>query len=181
MTPPKSEFYPGQDVTYRPHPTAPTEPGKITRMADDGLHAFVKYATGTPKLTRLMDLRPTHDTPRPPMRTLIAPLTLGELLDHVATLPHDARLPFSSVWDSYRGYYDHVAFEPLVADDARPAASHMYKVITEAIGTTMHGYKGGQYPVTRDTAVFIAPYGETGSFLGLLDGEFVLMPERWNV
>ena len=64
---------------------------------------------------------------------------------------------------SYRGYYDHVAFQEEPAID--PGGVMVWQFLAYvlfAIGRTFEGYKGGEYTMTPDTPAWIAPYGKTG-------------------
>ncbi len=60
--------------------------------------------------------------------------------------------------DSYRGYYEQLAFAPrdgvTVAD--------MLKVAHAAVGADFTGYKGGTYRMGVDTECWIANHGDTG-------------------
>lgn len=59
-------------------------------------------------------------------------------------------------FDSYRGYYDQLALgtglEPITVAELLAAAS-------EAKGKVFQGYKGGDYLMTGDTAVWFSEYG----------------------
>lgn len=59
-------------------------------------------------------------------------------------------------FDSYRGYYNQLALgtglEPITAAELLTAAS-------AAKGKVFQGYKGGDYLMTGDTAVWFAEYG----------------------
>ena len=63
--------------------------------------------------------------------------------------------------DSYRGYYEHVAME----DEGHTTGNQLAAMIRGRLGTTMHGYKGGDYLVHERCQVFLAGYGHTGPML----------------
>lgn len=60
--------------------------------------------------------------------------------------------------DSYRGYYEQLAIEVSVSGSM--TVGTLVELLTSRIGTTMTGYKGGQYPISNDTPVWISNYGE---------------------
>ncbi len=62
---------------------------------------------------------------------------------------------------SYRGFYDQLAVEP--AENVRVA--DMLKDLRGAIGSTYHGYKGGEYTMNEYTEVYLAEYAGTGDEL----------------
>jgi len=59
--------------------------------------------------------------------------------------------------DSYRGYYEDLAFEP----KANVAVKDMLEEARNALGKTFRGYKGGEFEMTEDTRVWISEYGTT--------------------
>lgn len=63
--------------------------------------------------------------------------------------------------DSYRGYYNDVAFEP----KAYVTVGEMLHHAKSAVGATFHGYKGGEYKMDTLTNTWIAEYGCTGDEL----------------
>jgi hypothetical protein len=60
--------------------------------------------------------------------------------------------------DSYRGYYEQIAFEP--KDSA--TVGEMLAHAKAANGKTFSGYKGGKYKMGDETIVNIAEYGHCG-------------------
>lgn len=92
--------------------------------------------------------------------------TLGMLIDVLA-----ARAPDQHVWfdfgqlvptdvDSYRGYYDHLAIG--FAEDMAPTVGAFLPKLRDAVGAKFHGYKGGEYRMTRDTPLWAAKPGHGG-------------------
>ena len=87
-------------------------------------------------------------------------LTLGELIDKLS--PHEGKnltVPFKDL-DSYRGYYCDLSAEP----GESPLDEFLDKA-RKAIGSTFTGYKGGDYVMTKNTPLWVAEYGCTGSAL----------------
>ena len=67
-----------------------------------------------------------------------------------STVPHGFGKP-----DSYRGYYDEVAFAP----KENVTFGEMLGHARDALGTTFTGYKGGEYTMHEYTDCWIAEYG----------------------
>lgn len=85
-------------------------------------------------------------------------MNLGELIAVLEAVPNQNGLV---PWgfgdpDSYRGYYEDVAFEP--ADNVTIAS--MLASARSALGATFQGYKGGDYLMTEHTDCWISTYGE---------------------
>lgn len=59
--------------------------------------------------------------------------------------------------DSYRGYYEDLAFEPAT----NVTIGSMLDNAKYALGRTFTGYKGGEYRMTEWTDCWIAEYGES--------------------
>lgn len=62
---------------------------------------------------------------------------------------------------SYRGYYDHLAIDPTsgIFHTVKEMLDHAKAVL----GTTMEGYKGGDFLMDADTPLWVATWGDTGS------------------
>jgi hypothetical protein len=106
-------------------------------------------------------------------------LTLGELADALDALPPNLPIPCLCAPHSYRGWYEHIAFEVGTPSLARDVAA----LVRAQIGARHHGYKGGTYTMTRDTPVWLASRGELGRrVVGLTDdGHVILEPEEPEV
>lgn len=102
-------------------------------------------------------------------------MTLGELID---ALPHDSEkdvvFDFCGafpllVLGSSRCYYERAALDWTVIrrhserGGSAPTSAALRDFLTKQLGTTMHGYKGGEYTIDRDTLVHIDGYGECTS------------------
>lgn len=94
-------------------------------------------------------------------------LTIGSLLKKMDGISDDAEFQLTNgahlngFWDSYRGYYSDLAFAP-----AKDGEDHVYtfwalrEMLNDALAQgTMTGYKGGEYPITEDTLLWLSPYG----------------------
>lgn len=88
---------------------------------------------------------------------LPTPMTLREVIALLEL--HDPgkllRVGFGSA-DSYRGYYEYLAFEP----DEDVTVGQMLRYAKAAVDSMYQGYKGGDYIMTLDTPCYIAHYGE---------------------
>lgn len=63
--------------------------------------------------------------------------------------------------DSYRGYYDHLAFG--FADTDIPKVKDVLAQCEDALGKTFEGYKGGDFTMSEDTPLWVGNYGESRS------------------
>lgn len=110
------------------------------------------------------------------------PLTLGELIERLDSLGAAEVRGLDGMVRSYRGYYERNATEPC---DWVRAASVLAENYSEAIGSPITGYKGGDYTVNEDELIYYAGYGDTGpQICGLeiaADGIYqpVLVEEVW--
>lgn len=104
-------------------------------------------------------------------------MKLGELIDLMKT----QRLKTSSgrhrhvvvegpVWlapesvESYRGYYEDLAIRLVNGAYNAPTVMDFIAMLESAVGKTFEGYKGGLYRMGRNTNVWFANHGETGSY-----------------
>lgn len=81
---------------------------------------------------------------------------LSELIEFLEQLPKDhiVRYGFGEP-DSYRGYYEDVAFKPV----ENTTIGDMLEHARSALGKTFSGYKGGDFLMNEDTDCWIAEYG----------------------
>jgi len=101
-------------------------------------------------------------------------ITLGELLDWLEKLPDDVIVRFNNgsfpqVFDSYRGYYDQIALND--HGPVEPKVIHFLSLVNKAIGYEFHGWKGGEYKMTRDTPIWVAKTGEASGY-GIVGMEY---------
>ncbi|MDE2105112.1 MAG: hypothetical protein KGL39_48180 [Patescibacteria group bacterium] len=86
-------------------------------------------------------------------------MTLGELIDFLELQPQDYEVRFDFTdqgpgpLNSYRGYYDHLAF---TGTRHPPMVSEVLADAKHALDNTFEGYKGGTYLMTRDTPLWYA-------------------------
>ena len=59
--------------------------------------------------------------------------------------------------DSYRGYYEFPAID--WREDGSANVGELFNEIESAIGATFTGYKGGNYPMTRSSPLWVSGYG----------------------
>lgn len=114
----------------------------------------------------------------------VGQMTLGSLIDGLADL--DGAMPividrFDSApgeFGSYRGYYEQIAFEP---SGEFGTVAEFSKAAHAANGSTMEGYKGGDYIMHRDTMVWCSSYGLCSGLrllmLTVVDGRAVLVTQ----
>lgn len=87
-------------------------------------------------------------------------MTLAELIAQMKVLDMHHPIPRLANPHSYRGYYDHLAFE--VDSSTTMDAGVFLDICEKLLGSVLRGYKGGEYIVTEKTPVWIAEYGSTG-------------------
>lgn len=95
-------------------------------------------------------------------------MMLGELIEYLEKEDPDKVVPLGFRQpDSYRGYYDQLAFEPV----KNITVGAMLACAKEAMGKTYQGYKGGDFEMHQYTDVWLACWGECGEGIGetLLD------------
>lgn len=92
-------------------------------------------------------------------------MKLGELCDTLSLLPDGMTFKHGLIEPhSYRGYYDQIAF----SIGGRQEVTDAYLTVAGCVGMTFSGYKGGYFQMTRDTTVWIATWGDTGTRLGCI-------------
>ena len=111
--------------------------------------------------------------------------TLGQLLDAleaVSDKSNAVRFDFCMVaptdLDSYRGYYEDLALGWAPQDGyPAPTVADLLATLKGQLGTTVHGWKGGDYTVSRDQTLYVANPGETGStaVMGVDSGYFTVI------
>ena len=120
---------------------------------DDQLLALVREATANSVMQSLANAGALH---------------LGHLRDNLDMAPDEAIVcwdteGFPGEPNSYRGYYDHLAFEP---GAERITVGDFKRVIDERVmGKTFIGYKGGDYVMDHSVPVWCAEYGRANGRL----------------
>lgn len=115
-------------------------------------------------------------------------ITLGDLIDKMErvaskTMPGeeypDVRFDFEYAHptglSSWRGVYAELALEFSLEGEFLKVDKFL-ELLKSAVGKSFEGYKGGEYVMSRDTAVWVANPGHTGStaVTGVID-------EGWTV
>lgn len=96
-----------------------------------------------------------------------ANMSLGGLIEVLKTCDPTALVVLEdgrgvSGFMSYRGYYEDLAIEP-VADAV--IVSCVLGQAQRALGEVFEGYKGGEYPMHKNTLLWVSHYGTTGDKL----------------
>lgn len=96
-------------------------------------------------------------------------MTLGQLIDAMNQAPAHLVVKFddgSSLGSlsSYRGYYDHLALEPHDNCPAKTVANCLRR-LSNAVGDTFEGYKGGDYRMTRNTPLWCSEWGDASGVM----------------
>ncbi len=103
-------------------------------------------------------------------------MTLGKLIDRLPNTDQSVYFDFCSAFPllalaSSRCSYENGALDWDVVrrDDRRevrpkvPTSAELRTYLISRLGQTMEGYKGGTYPIERDTEIFVDGYGECTS------------------
>ncbi|MEM7765230.1 MAG: hypothetical protein AAF290_14280 [Pseudomonadota bacterium] len=93
--------------------------------------------------------------------------TIGWLIDKLSKCNPEAEVtlgPLSLIPESlysYRGYYEDVAID-YRSDlfDRRKTVNQFLQDLRECLGSTITGYKGGDYTVRESTALWVAKWGQ---------------------
>lgn len=91
-------------------------------------------------------------------------ITIGEMIKQLELLPSDKTIQYdfcyfapNGEFDSYRGYYKDAYIG--YSKDESCTCGELLQVLKYNLGTTMYGYKGGEYPVTEETLLWVSEYG----------------------
>lgn len=108
-------------------------------------------------------------------------MTLGDLLSALAPLDPDLPVVVDFTdsapgdFDSYRGYYEQIAFEER---GSHSTVAEFLREANKALGQTMTGYKGGDFIMHRQTPVWASSYGLCSGMrlvgVDVVDGRAVL-------
>lgn len=84
-------------------------------------------------------------------------LTLGDLIEALSSMdPETMVTPGLGRLDSYRGYYEDLAFAP---SELGLTAGQLLELCRAAMGQVFQGYKGGNYVMGATTPLWRAEYG----------------------
>lgn len=86
-------------------------------------------------------------------------MTLGKMIDRLATMQPETMIDGLENPHSYRGYYSDLALERRAEKIAVKDALAMCR---SAMGEVFEGYKGGDFQMGRNTPVWLANYGCCG-------------------
>ena len=92
-------------------------------------------------------------------------MTLGKLIAALKAVPNqDGVVPWGfGEPDSYRGYYEDVAFEPA----SNVTIAGMLRHAESALGATFEGYKGGDFLMDENTRCWVSEHGRaSGELIG---------------
>lgn len=112
------------------------------------------------------------------MKTL-APMSLNQLINKLAELGDAPVRGLGRRVFSYRGYYERYDVAPSFETEDWSGiypASELVKSWHNQFGETMTGYKGGDYRIDGEEAVYRAGYGETGPAIVGLE----LVDDAWE-
>ncbi len=88
-------------------------------------------------------------------------LKLGELIDALEHAERDSRLYFDfcdmgcSGLSSYRGFYEDLALIVEPDHESRLCTAELLRELKATVGRRLTGWKGGDYLMTRETAVWV--------------------------
>lgn len=110
-------------------------------------------------------------------------LTLGELIDALKKRDqdHTVRFDFCGLVptgiDSYRGYYEDLALswgEWKYGQKEPMNVGSLVTLLEGAVGQTYTGYKGGDFKMDRDTAMWVANCGDSDGtcIVGVEGGDY---------
>lgn len=99
------------------------------------------------------------------------PITAGDLLDALAGIDDGIAVCFDfcglvpTAVDSYRGYYDHLAFGWSEPDGVNTlnTVGKLRENVSAAMGRIFQGYKGGDFLMHRGAPLWVAEYGRSFS------------------
>jgi hypothetical protein len=64
---------------------------------------------------------------------------------------------------SYRGFYERLGLD--VSKDVPTTVGRFMELCKAQVNKSYHGYKGGEFVMTEDTRIHIAPFGTTSDFI----------------
>lgn len=97
------------------------------------------------------------------------PISLGAFIDLLAARPAEQTVQFDFGYfrplsfDSYRGYYDHLALGYTEHGPGLDTVGKLLAVARSCVGANFEGYKGGTFRMDRETPLWVANRGESPS------------------
>ena len=99
-------------------------------------------------------------------------ISLGSLIEELTRYNPFNKVRFGiHAPHSYRGYYEHIAFEPTT----EMTIEEILNVAKSVLDEMFEGYKGGDFTMCKDTPVWIANWGSSGWPLTPELLEFIIM------
>ena len=86
-------------------------------------------------------------------------MTLGKMIKALEAMPETMKIKGLGELDSYRGYYEDLAFEPL---EGERSVEEILVQCRAAMGQVFEGYKGGNFVMGALTPIWLAHYGDCG-------------------
>lgn len=86
-------------------------------------------------------------------------MTLGDMIKALESLPDVAKIEGLGDFNSYRGYYCDLAFEP---QEGKRLVIDILKQCRSAMGVPFMGFKGGEFVMGAQTPLWLADYGCCG-------------------
>jgi len=140
---------------------------------------------GEPRVLSIYDLFPELRGKIRSEAVAAGQMTLGNLIDALASLDGglqitvDASGSAPGQFRSYRGYYEQIEFDPCGSNST---VAEFLMAAQSANGSTMVGYKGGDFVMHRDTMVWCSSYGAASGLrlvgIGIADGGVVLQTKE---
>jgi len=105
----------------------------------------------------------------------VGQLSLAQLIEELENLPSEAedypvsvqdsyrRTCFIDGYGSYRGFYSEMALESSYAPSH--TLSSLLKLLKGSLGGCLFGYKGGNFPITGETPVWVSDYGVSSGIM----------------
>lgn len=94
--------------------------------------------------------------------------TIGEAIEILEKVPKYYTIKFCDYlypdisFHSYRGYYEDVAFA-VVGEET--SVGEWLGLLKDKVGGNIYGWKGGEYVVKKDTALWVADHSTCGPFV----------------
>jgi len=102
-------------------------------------------------------------------------MALGKMIEVLEAMPATTEIEGLGKFDSYRGYYCDLAFEPIKGK--RPT-SDILEQCRDAMGQVFTGYKGGKFMMGKLTPLWLAGYGDCGEKIIAIRSDGTVETER---
>ena len=98
-----------------------------------------------------------HDFAEQKKKRAEGQMTLGKLIEALEGLNPERKVVGLGQLDSYRGYYEDLAFGP---DETPRTVGDLLAECKKAMGRYFTGYKGGEFLMGEDTPLWVSAYGD---------------------